>query len=93
MVSAVDRLSAELTEKYVQYLETFLVDLWSEAGAIEFRCGFTLRSDHLLRSFTLKVPAIYGNTDQARDMVIGLIFEQIEDTIDEAMAEDRTASN
>ena len=52
MKATVDRLSAELTDKYVHHLDTFMVDLWSEAGFIEFR-----RSDHLLRRFKLKVPA------------------------------------
>lgn len=40
MKALVDRLSADLSERYVQYLDTFLVDLWSEEGFIEFRCGF-----------------------------------------------------
>jgi hypothetical protein len=51
MKATVDRMTAELTDRYLHYLETFKVDLWSEAGLIEFRCGFTLRGDHLLRRF------------------------------------------
>ena len=37
MKATVDRLSAELTERYINYLETFLVDLWSDLGRIKFR--------------------------------------------------------
>ena len=93
MKVTVDRLSAELTERYLHYLDTFMVDLWSEAGFIEFRCGFTLRSDHLLRHFKLKVPAIDGDTDGERNLIIVIIiFEQIEDIIDKAIAENRTAT-
>ena len=93
MKAIVDLLSAELTERYVHYLETFMVDLWSEAGFIEFRCGFTLRSDHLLRRFKLKVPAVDGDTDGERNLIIVVVFEQIEEVIDKAIAEDRTKSH
>lgn len=93
MKAIVDRLSAELTERYIHYLETFMVDLWSEAGFIEFRCGFTLRSDHLLRRFKLKVPAVAGDTDGERNLIIVVVFEQIEEVIDKAIAEDRTKSH
>lgn len=70
-----------------------MVDLWSEAGFIEFRCGFTLRSDHLLRRFKLKVPAVTGDTDGERNLIIVVVFEQIEEVIDKAIAEDRTKSH
>lgn len=93
MKELVDRLSGELADRYVQYLETFMVDLWSETGVIEFRCGFTLRSDHLLRRFKLKVPAVDGDTDGERNLIIAIIFEQIEDIIDKAIAENRTTTN
>ncbi|MFK4808692.1 hypothetical protein N8A98_00445 (plasmid) [Devosia neptuniae] len=93
MKATVDRLSNELTSRYVHYLETFLVDLWSDAGQIEFRCGFTLRTDHQLRQFTLKVPALAGDTDGERDLLIVVVFEQIEDMIDAAIAERRVAAN
>lgn len=93
MKAIVDRLSAELTERYVHYLETFMVVLWSEAGFIEFRCGLTLRSDHLLRRFKLKVPALAGDTDRERNLIIVVVFEQIEEVIDKAIADDRTKSH
>ena len=93
MKATVDRLTAELTERYVHYLETFMVDLWSDLGRIEFRCGFSLRSDHLLRRFQLDVPAIAGDTDEERNLIISVIFEQIEDVIDEAIAANRTATH
>lgn len=93
MKSAADRLSAELAERYLQYLETCMVDLCSEAGFIEFRCGFTLRSDHILRRFKLKVPAMDGDSDGERNLIIAVIFEQIDDVIDKAIAENRTATH
>ncbi|HTN63377.1 MAG TPA: hypothetical protein VL147_17795 [Devosia sp.] len=93
MKALVDRLSAELSDRYVQYLETFMVDLWSEAGFIEFRYGFTLRRDHELRTFTLKMPAAIGETDAERKMLIAVIFEEIEGLVDIAIAEHKVASN
>jgi hypothetical protein len=93
MKAVVDRLSDELSRKYLAYLETFLVDLWSEAGFIEFRCGFTLRRDHALRQFTLKVPAVIGETDAERELLIIVVFEQIEQLIDEAVAENKAEVN
>ena len=87
MKAIVERLSEELCRTYVPYLETLLVDLWSDAGFIEFRCGFTLRRDHALRQFTLKVPAVIGETDAERELLIVVVFEQIEELIDEAIAE------
>lgn len=73
MKALVERLSAELSDRYIQYLETFMVDLWSEAGLIEFRCGFALRRDRELRTFTLKVPAAIGKTDAEREVLIAVI--------------------
>lgn len=93
MKALVDRLSGEVTAKYVVYLETFMVDLWSESGFIEFRCGFSLRRDHELRRFTIKVPAMAGETDAERELLIVVIFDEIEGKIDEAIAERRVAAN
>jgi hypothetical protein len=93
MKALVERLSAELSDRYIQYLETFMVDLWSEAGFIEFRCGFTLRRDHELRTFTLKVPAAIGTTDAEREVLIAVIFEEIEGLVDSAIAERKVVSN
>lgn len=93
MKALVERLSAELSDRYIQYLETFMVDLWSEAGFIEFRCGFTLRRDHELRTFTLKVPAAIGKTDAEREVLIAVIFEEIEGRVDSAIAEHKVVSN
>ena len=93
MKALVDRLSAEIEAKYVHYVEALLVDLWSEAGFIEFRCGFALRRDHELRRFTLKIPALAGDTDDERALLIVVIFEQIEQLIDEAIAERRVDAN
>lgn len=93
MKDFVDQLSAELSERYVQYLDTFLVDLWSEAGFIEFRCGFSLRSDHLLRRFKIKVPALAGDTDGERRLIVVMIFEEIEEKIDLAISERKLDAN
>jgi hypothetical protein len=93
MKAVVDRLSEELANRYLPYIETLLVDLWSERGVIEFRCGFTLRCDHALRQFTLKLPADDGETDAERELLIIVIFEQIEQLIDEAIAEPKTGVN
>jgi hypothetical protein len=93
MQAVVDRLSNELSDKYLSYLKAFLVDLWSEAGFVEFRCDFTLRRDHTLRQFTLRVPAVIGETDGEREVLIIVVFEQIEQMIDEAIAESKTEVN
>ena len=93
MKALVERLSAELSDRYIQCLETFMVDLWSAAGFIEFRCGFTLRRDHELRTLTLKVPAAIGKTDAEREVLIAVIFEEIEGLVDSAIAEHKVVSN
>ncbi len=93
MKALVDRLSQELSARYVHYLETLLVDIWSEEGFIEFRCGFSLRRDHQLRRFTLKLPALAGETQAERELLIVVIFEQIEELVDEAIAECRVDAN
>lgn len=93
MKGLVDRLSAELTARYVQYLETFMVDLWSERGFIEFRAGYTLRRDHQLRSFTVKVDAESGQTDAERELLVIVVFDEIEEQIDLAIADNRVDAN
>jgi len=86
MKAYVDTLSEELIESYKLYLETFMVDLWSASGMIEFRVGFSLRDEHKLRSFTLKVGAEEAITQIERRAVIDALFLEIEDQIDEAVA-------
>ena len=82
----VDRLSGELSSRYVPYLDGFHVGLWSEAGNIEFRCTFALH-DEEQRDFTIKVPAVAGETDGERELLIVVVFEEIEHMIDTAIAE------
>jgi hypothetical protein len=89
----VESLSARLTEQYVHYLETFMVDLWSDNGFIEFRAGFSLRSDHILRDLTVKVPASSATSDAERMAVIAAVFEEIEAAIDDAVADNRVDAN
>lgn len=93
MKELVDRLSAELSERYIQYLETFMVDLWSDHGFVEFRAGYTLRRDHRLRTFTVKVEADAGQTDEERELLIVVVFDEIEEQIDLAIAGNRVDAN
>jgi hypothetical protein len=93
MKALVDRLSAELTARYVQYLETFMIDLWSDAGFIEFRAGYSLRRDHQLRSFTVKVDADSGQTNAERELLVVVVFDEIEGQIDLAIADNRVDAN
>lgn len=86
MKDYVDQLSAELTQQYLIYLETFLVDLWSDGGEIEFRVGYSLRADHRLRSFTVSVDALSAINDVERRAIIAAVFVEIEDQIDDAIA-------
>ena len=93
MKALVVRLSAELTARYVQYLETFMVDLWSDKGFIEFRAGYSLRRDHQLRSFTVKVDADSGQTDAERELLVIVAFDEIEEQIDLAIADSKVDAN
>jgi hypothetical protein len=93
MKALVEQLSAELSERYLQYLETFLVDLWSERGFVEFRAGYSLRRDHALRSFTVKVDADSGQTDAERELLIHVVFDEIEEQIDLAVADSKVDAN
>lgn len=93
MKAYVDKLSDNLTEQYALYLETFMVDLWSDHGLIEFRVGYALRSDHVLRSFVVKVDAAEAINDVERRAVIAALFVEIEDQIDEAIAGQIVATN
>lgn len=93
MKALVERLSAELTARYIQYLETFMVDLWSDGGFIEFRAGYSLRRDHQLRSFTVKVDADSGQTDAERELLIVVVFDEIEEQIDLAIADSKVDAN
>ncbi|SEP82352.1 hypothetical protein SAMN05428969_1067 [Devosia sp. YR412] len=93
MKAPVERLSAELSERYVQYLETFLVDLWSEPDFIEFRAGYVLRRDRELRSLTVKVDAASGQTDAERELLVIAVFDEIEQQIDIAIAYNKVDAN
>lgn len=93
MKAYVDRLSSTLIEQYKIYVETFMVDLWSDQGLIEFRVGFALRSDHKLRSEVFKIEATEAINDVERRAVIAALFMEIEDHIDEAIAGQLEAVN
>ena len=79
-------LSADLIEQYKLYLETFMVDLWSDAGFIEFTVGFALRSDHKLRSEVFSIDASEALNDIERRAIKAALFLEIEDVIDETIA-------
>jgi len=93
MKDLVDRFSSELSDRYIQYLETFTVDLWSDRGFVEFRVGFTLRRDHVLRSYTIKIDADAGQTDAERELLVLVVFDEIEETIDLAIADNKVDAN
>lgn len=93
MKALVDRLSTALAERYVQYLDTFLVDLQEDPDVVEFRCGFSLLRDHQLRGFSLKLSATAGETDLDQEALIVAIFEEIESRVDEAISEQRVMAN
>ena len=88
----VDRLSSELSSRYQHYLEVFHVGLWSEAGNIEFQCTFALH-DEEPRNFTIEVPAVAGETDGERELLIIVVFEEIEHVIDMAISERQVEMN
>lgn len=93
MKEYVDSLSSTLVEQYKLYLETFMVDLWSDHGFIEFRVGFALRADHKLRSQVFKIEATEAINDVERRVVIAALFMEIEDHIDETIASQLEAVN
>jgi hypothetical protein len=88
----VDRLSSELSRRYQYYLAVFHVSLWSEAGNIEFQCAFALH-DEATREFTITVPAVSGETDGERELLIVVVFEEIEHMVDMAIAEQPSGMN
>lgn len=93
MQTYIDGLSDYLIERYKLYIETFMIDLGSEAGVIEFRVGYTLRKDHKLRSFVLKVGAGEAVTEDERRAIVDALFLEIEDQLDEAIALDQAELN
>lgn len=93
MKAYVEKLSEDLAERYTLYLETFMVDLWSGDGLIEFRVGFALRSDHILRSETFTIDAADATNDVERRVFIAALFVEIEDYIDKAISGQLAAVN
>lgn len=93
MKAYIDKLTANLIDQYKLYIETFMVDLWSDHGLIEFHVGYALRADHKMRNFVIKVEAAEATNDVERRAVIAAIFLEIEDTIDEAIADELVEAN
>lgn len=93
MKAYIDKLSANLVDQYKHYIETFMVDLWSDHGLIEFHIGYALRSDHKLRNLVIKVEATEAINDVERRAVIAAVFMEIEDAIDAAIASQLVEAN
>jgi hypothetical protein len=93
MQATIDRLSEELSKRYLMYLETLLVELVEDNGALEFRCGFTLRRDHRLRTCRFGVPSGGWSTDQEQGIIATAVFEELEHFIDEEIAEQVQQAN
>ena len=87
MKAQVDRMAAELLERYRHYLSELEVGLWSDAGFIEFRCTFRLRRDAGINGFTLGLPADSADTDAERAILIAGVFAVIEKRLIEAIEE------
>lgn len=87
MQAYIDELSRELMERYKLYLETLLLDLWSEEGMIEFRFGYTLRRASRLHTRTFKIGAEEVLTTTERLAVVDALFLEVVDHIDETIAE------
>ncbi|MHA6732458.1 hypothetical protein [Devosia sp. A369] len=92
MQATIDRLSEQLSRHYLIYLETLLVELVSEGGALQFHCGFSLRSDHALRTCRFGVPSGEWSTDLERDAIAAAVFEELEHFIDEEIVEQQQAN-
>ncbi len=93
MKAYIDKLSANLVDQYKLYIETFMVDLWSDHGLVEFRVGYALRSDHKLRNFVIKVEAAEAINDVERRAILAALFVEIEDAIDAAIAGEMVEAN
>lgn len=52
-----------------------------------------LRHDHRLRSFVVKVAADAGQSDVERELLIVVVFDEIEEQIDLAVADNKVAAN
>ena len=87
MKAQVDRMAAELLERYRHYLSELGVGLWSEAGFIEFRCTFRLRRGTGVNGFTLGLPADSADTDAERAILVAGVFAAIETHLNEAIQE------
>lgn len=85
MQDYIDRLSDALIDRYKLYLETFLVDLWSENGQIEFRFGYALRRFSKLNTRVFRVDASSALTIAERLAIVDAMFFEIEDHIDETI--------
>lgn len=87
MKAQVDRMTAELLERYRHYLADLQVGLWSEAGFIEFRCRFRLQRDTILHSLTLGLPEAGAATDVERAILVVGVFADITKRLNAAIME------
>jgi hypothetical protein len=56
-------------------------------------CFTSRRRDNALRQFTLRTSAVVGETDTERELLITIVFEQMEQLIDEAVGENKAEVN
>ncbi|MCZ4345521.1 hypothetical protein [Devosia neptuniae] len=77
MKAQVDRMTAELSERFRHYVRDLKVQLWSENGQVEFYTSFRLRRDPRSQEFKLSLPADLGQTDADRAMLVVGIFSLI----------------
>lgn len=87
MQAYIDELSGVLTERYKLYLQTFMVDLWTEHGLIEFRFGYSLRRDSKLHTRLFEVGAEAGLSPSEHLAIVDAMFAEIEDHIDETISQ------
>jgi hypothetical protein len=89
----VEELTTELSARYVQYVETLLIDLNTEENAAEFKVGFSLRSDHELRQVTIKATSDLDDEELGQEAMVRAVFEEIETFIDQAVATEKHKTN
>jgi len=85
MKAQVDRMTAELSERFRHYVRDLKVQLWSDNGQVEFHTSFRLRRDQTVQDFKLSLPAELGRTDAERAMLVVGIFSLISQRIRQAI--------
>lgn len=90
MGQLVDRLTAELTKRYLQHVETLVVDFRMEDGQAVLWLGFSLRSDHILRQLTLQADVDADHHELSQALIVKGMFQEIGAAIDLALAAEQS---